>query len=151
MWAPSKLLFTLNTHDYRNIAFDFSISVVVIIRHIFAFNHYMTVWQHKGEVMSTCLCVSSLNILRGFGWNLFLELYIKCHLANLIFLVYFNLKYKSNFIISFSQKWPILQKVVYDIKCRSMKIYNFYLKCEISSSHGGEYDVQSCLLGYTAV
>jgi hypothetical protein len=25
------------------------------------------------------------------------------------------------------------------------------LKCEISSSHGGEYDVQSCLLGYTAV
>jgi hypothetical protein len=25
------------------------------------------------------------------------------------------------------------------------------LFCEISSSHGGEYDVQSCLLGYTAV
>jgi hypothetical protein len=24
-------------------------------------------------------------------------------------------------------------------------------RCEISSSHGGEYDVQSCLLGYTAV
>jgi hypothetical protein len=23
--------------------------------------------------------------------------------------------------------------------------------CEISSSHGGEYDVQSCLLGCTAV
>jgi hypothetical protein len=23
--------------------------------------------------------------------------------------------------------------------------------CEISSSHGGKYDVQSCLLGYTAV
>jgi hypothetical protein len=23
--------------------------------------------------------------------------------------------------------------------------------CEISSSHGGEYDVQSCLLGYIAV
>jgi hypothetical protein len=23
-------------------------------------------------------------------------------------------------------------------------------QCEISSSHGGEYDVQSCLLGYTA-
>jgi hypothetical protein len=23
--------------------------------------------------------------------------------------------------------------------------------CEISNSHGGEYDVQSCLLGYTAV
>jgi hypothetical protein len=25
------------------------------------------------------------------------------------------------------------------------------IPCEISSSHGGEYDVQSCLLGYTAV
>jgi hypothetical protein len=25
------------------------------------------------------------------------------------------------------------------------------LTCEISSSHGGEYDVQSCLLGCTAV
>jgi hypothetical protein len=24
-------------------------------------------------------------------------------------------------------------------------------RCEISSSHGGEYDVQICLLGYTAV
>jgi hypothetical protein len=23
--------------------------------------------------------------------------------------------------------------------------------CEISSFHGGEYDVQSCILGYTAV
>jgi hypothetical protein len=27
---------------------------------------------------------------------------------------------------------------------------NFF-QFEISSSHGGEYDVQSCLLGYTAV
>jgi hypothetical protein len=26
-----------------------------------------------------------------------------------------------------------------------------FLPCEISSSHGGEYDVQNCLLGYTAV
>jgi hypothetical protein len=25
------------------------------------------------------------------------------------------------------------------------------MPCEISSSHGGEYDVQNCLLGYTAV
>jgi hypothetical protein len=25
-----------------------------------------------------------------------------------------------------------------------------FLWCEISSSHGGEYDVQSCLLGCTA-
>jgi hypothetical protein len=30
-------------------------------------------------------------------------------------------------------------------------ISNNYGICEISSSHGGEYDVQSCLLGYTAV
>jgi hypothetical protein len=28
---------------------------------------------------------------------------------------------------------------------------NTNMTCEISSSHGGEYDVQSCLLGYTAV
>jgi hypothetical protein len=27
----------------------------------------------------------------------------------------------------------------------------FFKTCEISSSHGGEYDVQSCLLGCTAV
>jgi hypothetical protein len=26
-----------------------------------------------------------------------------------------------------------------------------YLPCEISSSHGGEYDVQNCLLGCTAL
>jgi hypothetical protein len=26
---------------------------------------------------------------------------------------------------------------------------NVGYSCEISSSHGGEYDVQSCLLGYT--
>jgi hypothetical protein len=36
-----------------------------------------------------------------------------------------------------------------------MKPVKFGLKMsvlsEISSSHGGEYDVQSCLLGYTAV
>jgi hypothetical protein len=28
---------------------------------------------------------------------------------------------------------------------------NRCIYCEISSSHGGEYDVQSCLLGCTAV
>jgi hypothetical protein len=28
---------------------------------------------------------------------------------------------------------------------------DFRILCEISSSHGGEYDVQSCLLGYTAI
>jgi hypothetical protein len=30
-------------------------------------------------------------------------------------------------------------------------VANFKIICDISSSHGGEYDVQSCLLGYTAV
>jgi hypothetical protein len=32
-----------------------------------------------------------------------------------------------------------------------MKVANFIYVCEISSSHGGEYDVQSCLLGFTAL
>jgi hypothetical protein len=32
------------------------------------------------------------------------------------------------------------------------QIYEKHVKfCEISSSHGGEYDVQNCLLGCTAV
>jgi hypothetical protein len=31
------------------------------------------------------------------------------------------------------------------------KIHKYKTFCEISSSHGGEYDVQSCLLGCTAV
>jgi hypothetical protein len=30
-------------------------------------------------------------------------------------------------------------------------IFNILGLCEISSSHGGEYDVQNCLLGCTAV
>jgi hypothetical protein len=34
---------------------------------------------------------------------------------------------------------------------RVLLSYKPFLFCEISSSHGGEYDVQSCLLGYTAV
>jgi hypothetical protein len=33
----------------------------------------------------------------------------------------------------------------------TLNLTNNYSWCEISSSHGGEYDVQSCLLGYTAV
>jgi hypothetical protein len=32
----------------------------------------------------------------------------------------------------------------------ALSLSNIFL-FEISSSHGGEYDVQSCLLGYTAV
>jgi hypothetical protein len=31
------------------------------------------------------------------------------------------------------------------------KLFNLDIFCEISSSHGGEYDVQNCLLGFTAV
>jgi hypothetical protein len=30
-----------------------------------------------------------------------------------------------------------------------INLTTLYRLCEISSSHGGEYDVQSCLLGYT--
>jgi hypothetical protein len=33
----------------------------------------------------------------------------------------------------------------------SVDMLNKVTLCEISSSHGGEYDVQSCLLGCTAV
>jgi hypothetical protein len=32
-----------------------------------------------------------------------------------------------------------------------LSFFYVFIICEISSSHGGEYDVQSCLLGYTAV
>jgi hypothetical protein len=34
------------------------------------------------------------------------------------------------------------------LKKPKKKCENGEKKCEISSSHGGEYDVQSCLLGY---
>jgi hypothetical protein len=34
---------------------------------------------------------------------------------------------------------------------RKMHNEELHNLCEISSSHGGEYDVQSCLLGYTAM
>jgi hypothetical protein len=36
-------------------------------------------------------------------------------------------------------------------KPTTMEMINYVDTCEISSSHSGEYDVQSCLLGYTAV
>jgi hypothetical protein len=32
-----------------------------------------------------------------------------------------------------------------------LRIKNMPVLCEISSSHGGEHEVQNCLLGYTAV
>jgi hypothetical protein len=38
------------------------------------------------------------------------------------------------------QPWPLVN-IIYHTK--------YEKHCEISSSHGGEYDVQSCLLGYT--
>jgi hypothetical protein len=34
---------------------------------------------------------------------------------------------------------------------RTFNVLKQVMNCEISSSHGGEYDVQSCLMGYTAV
>jgi hypothetical protein len=36
-------------------------------------------------------------------------------------------------------------------KCKTPHTVVQHLVVPISSSHGGEYDVQSCLLGYTAV
>jgi hypothetical protein len=39
----------------------------------------------------------------------------------------------------------------YDFGRWNFRISKQFTLCEISSSHGGEYDVQSCLLGYTAV
>jgi hypothetical protein len=36
-------------------------------------------------------------------------------------------------------------------KLKNHIVANIVTSCEISSSHGGEYDVQSCLLGYTAL
>jgi hypothetical protein len=45
-----------------------------------------------------------------------------------------------------------LQKVVTKVPTAKSCVADEYISvCEISSSHGGEYDVQSCLLGYTAV
>jgi hypothetical protein len=37
------------------------------------------------------------------------------------------------------------------LSCRANEREKTRIICEISSSHGGEYDVQNCLLGYTAV
>jgi hypothetical protein len=37
------------------------------------------------------------------------------------------------------------------VSLETEKELKYYSVCEISSSHGGEYDVQSCLLGCTAV
>jgi hypothetical protein len=46
---------------------------------------------------------------------------------------------------------PYLCKIHFNIILQSISRSSKFLFCEISSSHGGEYDVQSCLLGCTAV
>jgi hypothetical protein len=38
-----------------------------------------------------------------------------------------------------------------DTLCSMAEKYQAKVNCKISSSHGGEYDVQSCFLGCTAV
>jgi len=45
----------------------------------------------------------------------------------------------------------VLTTQISDILHNSVETEELLMGCEISSSHGGEYDVQSCLLGYTAV
>jgi hypothetical protein len=47
------------------------------------------------------------------------------------------------------ETWPftVVKCVFENVNCYEKEL----LFCEISSSHGGEYDVQSCLLGCTAV
>jgi hypothetical protein len=53
----------------------------------------------------------------------------------------------------FGMQW--LYQLLREVWIRSRKPQDWYertnVQCEISSSHGDEYDVQSCLLGYTAV
>jgi hypothetical protein len=54
----------------------------------------------------------------------------------------------------YSCQHPVLKHhpvhpLIWETKFTSIQ-NNGYI-CEISSSHGGEYDVQSCLLGCTAV
>jgi hypothetical protein len=46
---------------------------------------------------------------------------------------------------------PVLCLKEYSQCLQKKRKKTFARKCEISSSHGGEYDVQSCLLGCTAV
>jgi hypothetical protein len=61
-----------------------------------------------------------------------------------------------DFILMPSRNLPTLraQGICLGIPPRRFKVTSacsdLYI-CEISSSHGGEYDVQSCLLGCTAV
>jgi hypothetical protein len=54
--------------------------------------------------------------------------------------------------------WDILPcKKIVDRRFRGASLIHddggstFMELCEISGSHGGEYDVQNCFLGYTAV
>jgi hypothetical protein len=43
----------------------------------------------------------------------------------------------------------IIEFIIFIYECKYIGL-NIQL-CEISSSHGGEYDVQSCLMGFSAV
>jgi hypothetical protein len=52
--------------------------------------------------------------------------------------------------------WGLCEKKSFDGKSLVVSVivklwWESFLTCEISSSHGSEYDVQSCVLGYTAV
>jgi hypothetical protein len=46
----------------------------------------------------------------------------------------------------------ICKQLVPEVTCLTICVwFSQHLVCEISSSHGGEYEVQICLLGCTAV
>jgi hypothetical protein len=64
-----------------------------------------------------------------------------------------NIKRTSRKHVSYYQHW-IFQWRFYlgtQVLCSPSQGHMYQSIREISSSHGGEYDVQSCLLGYTAV
>jgi hypothetical protein len=49
--------------------------------------------------------------------------------------------------VALARHWWVCRKIPLII----FGYWDYNIVCEISSSHGGEYDVQSFLLGYTAV
>jgi hypothetical protein len=78
--------------------------------------------------------------------------------------VYYSTNLKQSLLqsgfISFSLKLTSLRNPVNGVHCAENGIsvpqlyfphLHLYKFCEISSSHGGEYEVQICLLGFTAV
>jgi hypothetical protein len=52
-------------------------------------------------------------------------------------------------ILQFSNRSDFWTRINHHSACNNARTAQWLFK--ISSSHGGEYDVQSCLLGYTAV